>query len=214
MLPATSGVTLYPTPFRSLFQAGKPRPGGGGAVFGPMGVRPAPSQSGRPGNRNPQPCKPPSHGVRRAAHCVPARATCAPAAATLCACCGTSAFPGREWGTGGRASGSVGLSPPCPCLSFYICWSCFGPSPRLSAVLDPAVLIFLPLCSLSVPLRVSPCPSAVLPLTPNVPSGARDCQHSVTAVCSMAAPAGLPGQGSLDLEGALSCPRSLRPDQR
>ncbi|XP_011238015.1 N-terminal EF-hand calcium-binding protein 3 isoform X2 [Mus musculus] len=90
-LPVTSGVT----PFGSLFQAGKPRPGGGGAMLGPMGARPAPSQPGRPGNRNPQPCKPPSHGVRRAAYCVPARATCAPAAATLCACRGTRAFPGR-----------------------------------------------------------------------------------------------------------------------
>lgn len=134
-LPVTSGVTPYPTPFGSLFQAGKPRPGGGGAVLGPMGERPAPSQPGRPGNRNPQPCKPPSHGVRRAAHCVPARANCAPAAATLCACRGTRAFPGREWGTGGWASGSLGLSPPCPCLSLHICWSCFGPSPRLSVTL-------------------------------------------------------------------------------
>lgn len=65
----------------------------------------------------------------------------------------------------------------------------------------------------SVPLRVFPCFSAVLPLTPNLPSEARGCQHSVTAACSMAAPAGLIGQRSLDLEGALSCPRSLRSDQ-
>lgn len=82
-------------------------------------------------------------------------------------------------------------------------------------ICDPAVLIFLPLCSLcclcrSISLLVSQqyCPSP-----PNMLSGARGCQHSVAAACSLAAPAGLIGQGGPDLEGALSCPRSLGPDQ-
>lgn len=162
-LSVTSVVTPYPTPFGSFFQAGKPRPGRGGAVLGPMGVRPAPNQPGRPGNRNPQPCKPLSHGVRWAAHCVPAWATCAPADATLCACRGTRAFSGREWGTGGRASGSLGLSPPYLCLSLRICWSCFGPSPRLFVT-----LLFWSSC-LCVPCAVCAAPCLSLSLSSTAP---------------------------------------------
>lgn len=128
---------IFATPLLEDFQAGKPRPGGGGTVLEPMGACPAPSRPRRPGNHSPQPCDPPSHGVRRAARCVLARATCPPAAATFCACRGTRAFPGREWGTSGRAPGSSVLGPPCPCLP-----------PHLLVL--RWFLILLPLCSLCV----------------------------------------------------------------
>lgn len=99
-------------------------------------------------------------------------------------------------------------------------WFCLLRS--LSQIIcDPAILIprlCVPLI-VCLPLRsVSLLVSTIVLLssTPNVPSGARGCQHSVTADITdllHCSPCWADGPWEpLDLEGALSCPRSLRPD--
>lgn len=103
----------------------------------------------------------------------------------------------------------------CPCLPPHL----LALLRSLSQIIcDPAVLVPLPLCSLYC-LCAAPCllvSTIVLLSTPNFPSGARAVNtqsQQPCPTCSIAAPAGLMGPGGLDL-GALSCPRSFRPDPR